>query len=638
MDKQEALIEFLKGLRIAINNSLAYSPQHPFFLKSAQEFKEKIDGLFSILNPIKVNVGQEAIFSEGKELKKVAFSVELANILHQRKIKNIEFRPGLTVNEIAGFLSMLSMQPKEILKKGGLSRLLADAGIRFISAQDLDYSGLLGAQGEEAKDIWLYLFKDTVENNDTQKINELANNFSKTINNISIKKVIEDDKLREDLRSFLRYLKEANNENFSKCSQELSNLIVTSGVRFSADSMGKLKEVFQDLDNNDFSDILLSQLAGDTNVNSLSLALFSRLAGEDKADHIASGLAGKFAAKGDPRNKAALAKKIKDLLSESDTTSVSPAYRAALSALAKNISPEDKIFFDRAELRINYRVILLNLFLQENNPSELNLILDKLNKELESIAQEKDYNFLKHLLGALKEKKTNLPPDLLDSIEKEVTRIIEDNVWGMDESKGLDDLVDSLERVYLPADSYLSKIFQERILSVYGLRLFLKFFPSQLNVFYEHLKEARFDLEFLSQIIKVIARIDLPVSRAVLKEIFSFGNELVRVEALKAMRESKEFDPEFVFPLLKDESRMLKKAALEVLLRDNASKQKALDELLGLKSPWGINNQIVLDNIMIIRELNVREAVDYLRNFSKRRFFWNRELKDRALALLKEWA
>jgi hypothetical protein len=242
------------------------------------------------------------------------------------------------------------------------------------------------------------------------------------------------------------------------------------------------------------------------------------------------------------------------------------------------------------------------------------------------------------LLGALKEKKANLPPDLLNSVETEVTRIIEDNIWCMDESKSSKDLVDSLERVYLPADSYLSKIFQERILSVYGLKLFLKFFPSQLNIFYERLKEARFDLEFLSQIIKIISRIDLAVSRAVLKEIFSFGNELVRVEVLKAMRESGEFDPGFVLALLKDESRILKKAALEVLLRDSAFKQKALDELLGLKNPWGMNNQIVLDNIIIIRELNVREAADYLLIFSKRRFFWNRELKVKALALLKEWA
>jgi len=41
MNKEEALIEFLNGLRVAINNSLAYSRQHPFFLKTSQDFKIK---------------------------------------------------------------------------------------------------------------------------------------------------------------------------------------------------------------------------------------------------------------------------------------------------------------------------------------------------------------------------------------------------------------------------------------------------------------------------------------------------------------------------------------------------------------------------------------------------------------------
>ena len=116
MDKEEALGDFLKGLRIAINNSLAYSRQHPYFLKNSQDFKEKIEAAFKFLNSIRVDVASETIFLEGKDWQKLAFSSELANILHQRKIKSVEFKPGLTVNEVADFLSLLSLQPKEIIK------------------------------------------------------------------------------------------------------------------------------------------------------------------------------------------------------------------------------------------------------------------------------------------------------------------------------------------------------------------------------------------------------------------------------------------------------------------------------------------------------------------------------------------
>ncbi|MFH0858640.1 MAG: hypothetical protein V1842_03770, partial [Candidatus Omnitrophota bacterium] len=225
MDKQEALIEFLKGLRIAINNSQAYSRQHPYFLKSAQDFREKIDSLFNFLNPIKVSISPEALFLDGKCWDKVVFSQELAQSLHQRKIKSVEFSSGLDVNELADFLSFLSLQPKEIIKNGGLSSLLKNANSRHVCVEELDYSGFLGAQGEETKDVWLYLFKEAVEKKDTQKIDEFADNFFSGVKNLSVNSVIDDDNLRKGLGGFLRYLKDNHTDKFSQCAQEFSKLI-----------------------------------------------------------------------------------------------------------------------------------------------------------------------------------------------------------------------------------------------------------------------------------------------------------------------------------------------------------------------------------------------------------------------------
>lgn len=637
MVKEEALIEFLKGLRIAINNSLAYSRQHPYFLKSAQEFQEKIESLFDFLDPIKVNVMPKSLLLDGKDCQKLAFVPELANILHQRKIKSVEFRSGLTAGELADFLSVLSRQPKEIIKNGGLARLLIEAGIRHIRAEDLDYSGLLGSQGQEAKDVWMYLFKDTIESQNARKINELAANFSKGINNLNVKKVIEDDKLREDLRNFLRYLKETKNENFAKCSQELSSLIISSGDQFSADNIGRLKEVFQDLDNNDFSDILLSRLSDEKDLNPLSLELFSRLAGEDRVDKIASGLEGRVSVKAGLKNKTVLLKKIKDLLSDPDNTTVSPVYRRALSALLKNISSAEILSFEREQLRSNYHMIILNLLAQEDNTSGLDLLLSRLSKEWENITEEKDYRFLKYLLDTLKQKKERLSPDSLETIEKQITLIVENNIWVENPSLDLACLADSLEKSYSAASFYLEKIFQEKKLSPPGLKLFLRLFPSQLNIFYEHLKQELSDLEFLSQIIEALALIDLPVAAAVLKAIFSLGNELVKIETLKAMRSAKEFDPDFLFSLLKGKSRILKKEALAVLLRDSVTQQRAIDILLGIKSPWGRRNKLILENIIIIEELNVNVVSSYMLSFSQKKFFWNRQLRNAALKVLEKW-
>ena len=639
MNKEEALTGFIKGLRIAINNALAYSRQHPYFLKSTQEFKEKIDALFDFLNPLKFSVTPESLFLDGKYWDKITASLELAQILHQRKIKSIEFKSGLTVPELANCLSFLALQPKEIIRKGGLSGLLKDVNSQHILIEELDYSGLLGSQGEDAKDIWLYLFNEAVEKQDAQKINEFADNFSEGIKNLSVKKVIQDDKLRENLHGLLHHLKDGEKEKFFKCSQELSGLILNSGAQISADNADKLKEIFTDLDGNDFADVLLAQVSSGTNLNTLNLGLFSQLAGEEKAQNIALRLAEKVKGKTELKNKPVLFRKIKDLLSGSDSQTVSPVYHLALSSLIKDISFKDTLFFDREQLQSNYRLIILNLLIQEKDPEGLRMTLEKLDKEWTDINQNKDYKFLKNLLDALRQrdKDGDLPDGVLEDAEKRIGETVENDIWNEAIPEDLVKLADALEKNCLGVNFYLDKIFQENRLNVHALKLFFRFFPGSLSTFYERLRTRHADLDFLSQVIQILTKIDLPVSLVVLKEIFFSENELIKLEVLKAMQSFKTLDKKFIFSLLGDNSIALKKEALKVLLRDDLNKRRALNLLLGMPSPWGTKNTLILENIMIIEILGLREANEYLFALSKRKFFWNKKLRVRVLEVLNKW-
>ena len=639
MNKEEALTDFIKGLRIAINNALAYSRQHPYFLKSTQEFKEKIDGLFSFLDPVKISVTPESLFLDGKYWNKITASIELAQILHQRKIKSVEFKSGLTVSELADCLSFLALQPKEILKKGGLSSLLRDVNSQHISIEELDYSGLLGVRGEATKDIWFYLFNEAVEKQDAQKINEFADNFSEGIKNLSLKKIIEDDKLRGNLHGLLHYLKGEEKEKFLKCSQELSGLFLNSGAQVSADNIDKLKGVFSDLDGNDFADLLLSQTSDTGRLNTLNLELFSRLAGEDKAEKIASRLAEKVKGKAELKNKPALLKKIKNLLTGSDAQTVSPVYHLALGSLIKDISFKDTLFFDREQLQVNYRIIILNLLIQEKDPEGLRMILERLDKEWANINQDKDYKFLGYLLDALRQKDKNgdLPAGVLEDIEKRIGETVENGIWNEAVPEDLAQLADALDKSYSTINFYLDKIFRENKLNIHGLKLFLRFFPEDLDIFYEQLHARHADLEFLNQIIQILASINLPTSLAVLKEVFFSGNDLIKLEVLKAMRDFTVVDTEFLFSLLGEKSIVLKREALRVLRKNDADRKKALELFLGFPSPWGSRNQLILENVKIIDDLWLNEASDYLVAFSKRRFFWNKNLRNKALEVLKKW-
>jgi hypothetical protein len=639
MDKEEALTNFLKGLRIAINNALAYSRQHPYFLKSTQEFKEKIDGLFEFLDPVKINVTHESLFLDGKYWNKVATSVELAQILHQRKIKSIEFKSGLSVPELADCLNFLSLQPKEIQKKGGLSSLLREVNSQHIRIEELDYSGLLGSRGEDAKDIWSCLFNEAVDQQDARKINAIVDSFPEEIKNLSVKKVIEDDKLRGNLHGLLHYLKDGEKEKLLQCSQELSSLFLNSGTQISAENVDKLKEIFSDLDGSDLTDVLLSQVSKGASLNTLNIGLFFRLAGEERADTIVSRLAERVKSKTELKNKPELFKKIKDLLTGSDAQTVSPVYHLGLATLIKDISFKDTLFFDREQLRVNYRIIILNLLIQEKTPEGLRMLLERVDKEWENINQSRDYKFLGYLLDALrqKDKSGDLPAGVLGDIEKRIGERVENAIWNESVPEDLDKLSDALEKSCLTADFYLSKIFQENKLNLQGLKLFLRLFPKDLSIFYERLRSRRADLEFLGQVIQLLAEINLPVALAVLKEIFSSGNELIKLEVLRAMQNSKTPDTEFIFSLLGGRSIVLKKETLKVLRKNDSDRKKALGLLLGISSPWGSRNQLILENIMIIEELGLREAESYLIAFSKRRFFWNSKLRNKALEVLEEW-
>ena len=637
MDKEEALTEFLNGLRVAINNSLAYSRQHPFFLKTSQDFKAKIDQALNFLNPIKVSVSTEALFMDGKNWAKVVFSSELARILHQRKIKSIEFCSGATLEELADFLSLLSLQPKEIIRSGGLDGLLKKKEVPHIHVEDLDYSVLLGSGEESAKDIWLYLFKQTMDSRDEKKIIGFTDNFLKGVNSLNAQDVIEDDELRGDLGAFFGHLKNGDREKFLGCYHKFSAMILNSAVQATDDDIGKLKEVFSHFDNNELTDIFSTQLTSGK-LNTLNLGLFSRLAGEERAEKIVSGLTNSAEVKAGLKHNPGLLKRIKGLLSGPSEENIPATYRTALIALIKDFSPAGNFVFDYQQLRFNYRMIILDLLSQEETtPEELPLILQKLDDQLDDLEKEKDFNFLKSLLVTLKNNKRRMPIEASDNIEKRISHIVEDCIWEEDIPEGLEDVVDNLDKIFAPADFYLNKIFGERKPNAYGIKLFLKFFPSYLGVFYERLEKEHADFEFLSQIAKIVGQADLPVSLPVLKEIFSFGNELIKIEALRAMRSSKDFDPGFLFPILKGRDTILKKEALAVLLRDEACVQNAIDILLGIRSPWGIENHLILENILVVEELNLRRARDYLVAFGKKRFFWNRKLKNKALEVLESW-
>jgi hypothetical protein len=58
-----------------------------------------------------------------------------------------------------------------------------------------------------------------------------------------------------------------------------------------------------------------------------------------------------------------------------------------------------------------------------------------------------------------------------------------------------------------------------------------------------------------------------------------------------------------------------------------------------MHTAWGINKRkrITLENMRIIWELDLKEAMPQLTLLSKKKFFWNRQIRQNALSIIRGW-
>lgn len=639
MDREETLNEFLKGLRIVLNNAAAYPKDHPYFINSVDNFKTKVDAVFYFLNPIKINISPESLLMDGRYWEKTMLYTELAQMLHLRKIKSVGFKEGLTIQELVDFLSSAAMPKKEILRRGGIKNILNEDKIPHIAVEELDYSQLLHGEGEETKDIWIYLFGDVIEKKDQTRINEFADNFKNIIGKFKAKDLFEDEELTQNVSNFLTYLKEHQKAKFNGCANEVFNVVLKYKDILSDQRLDNIKLLFKDLNDENLAQLLWDEILTDESFDINSFHLFSLLTGKDRENGISSFLLNAVANRKSLQDNFKATKKVQDLLTLSSEQLIPDTYQNILRSLLKDIPVERELFFDRNILRNNYHYLLINLMGIETDNERLNLVLESLNQELEEIIKEKDLKYIKSLLESLKnKKKENVSlSDLFDELDKRISKFIETIIWEGSISSDLEYFVNSLQKSSLDADFYLDRIFDENKVSAYILKLFFKFFPLDTHLFYKDLEAKRHDIEFLTNIIDSLKQIESYLSIEVLKKIYSFANELVKIEILKAMQVLSKSDEDFLFSVLKTRDISLKKEALIALVRDKKNVEKIIATLLDIPNLLGLKNNIIQDNLLLIEGVELKEAENYLLSLSKKAFFWNRNIRDKAKEILGKW-
>jgi len=640
VDKDQLLKDFFRSFKVTLTNAFSYSKDHPYFLKSAEDLKSKLELVLQAINPFIIGVTNVSLMADGKSWEKTGPYDELANIFHQRKIKNIQITPGAGTPELIKFLSIISLPQKDILKAGGANQILRHEGLPHFFIEELDYSSFLKEQGQEVADVWGYLLKDTLSRADRVKIDELADNFGNVLGKIREADLFGSGNLSESINDFLTYLKGNDKPKFNKCAKEVFSWLLQNKRLLNDEKIGKIRKIFEDLHEDDFMELLWEGLINEEEFDALSLQLFAKISQQGNQEAFAGNLLKKIRSSQTLKNNPRVAKKIQDLLVNPHEDSVSAVYRNTLNSLLKEITFFGESVFDRVKLRSNFRYILLSLLASGQDRQRLKLIIENMNKELDLAIEDKDLDYLRDLWEFMLTRKRD-DPVLAQLKVKKIPEFVENMFWNNALPAGYESLCDRLSGPSNELNFYLEELFNAPELKPEALKLFFRFFGSDLSAFYLSLGKKRQDTEFLIKIVTALGRVDTPIALEVLKRVYSFANVLVKTEVLNAIQKSDTYrvtkpDYAFLTLVLASPAATIRKSAILVLAINAEARAKSAEILFSAVHPWGSRKRINLENLRIVQELNLREADRYVISLSHKRFFWNRQVREKASQILKE--
>lgn len=144
----------LRGLIKLLNAIRFYPPGHPSLQETTRDSLQAVLPLFQgqveffafTVRKDHFALGEEKIGADNAPLAK------LATYLFIRRVQQLMFLPGLSVRELWSFAQMLTLDPAETHKRGGVPKLLVQLRIAAIAANELDLAKVL-ARNEEMEEL-----------------------------------------------------------------------------------------------------------------------------------------------------------------------------------------------------------------------------------------------------------------------------------------------------------------------------------------------------------------------------------------------------------------------------------------------------------------------------------------------------
>jgi hypothetical protein len=638
MHKEEVLKDFLNTLKISFKNASMYGIDHPAFSESVSKLNTKINNLFGFLIPISLGFTTNSLFIDGRYWEKLHLYQEIASTFHFRKLKRIEIIEGISIEELVYFISRLSISSRDVIKKGGPSKILDEDEIPHITFEELDYYELLKGTGEEIKDIWVVLLQEALETQNDQKIRELADSFEKVIKAFETDDIVESDEMIDTLSEFFPQLETIDEKKYRECAKEFVQTILRSKKSLTDTDSQNLRKITSRFRGKDMAGTFWEEILTDDSFDSLNLDIFTKLVEKDKHEGVAHFMASIFRKNESLQSNPKVIKKMEELLSDSSSPMISEIYRNTLSTLLSEITFMEELTFQSDTLYLNYRFMLVNFIEKEENKNEIIVVLQKLIGEWEKIAEKKDYECIKAIYDTLEKKKEELSSEsVFKELRNNIIEFIEKEILHGEISVYFEYFINAFKKSAFDVNAYLGKIFTDGNITTYSIGAFFKFFKEYLFYFNINLEQYSSDTQFIRKMIGSLSMIDTAISLLTLKDIYQLGERRVKIEVLQAMQNLTEYDTKFLLPIMKEKDLRLKAEAFVILIKDEDNRNNILKTLFSIPSPFGLKNKRLIENIRIVEQKDVKEAEPYLISMSKKKNFWNKKLRTNAKRVLEKW-
>jgi len=629
---------FLKSLRVALTNVSIYFANHPIFIKSTQELEEKISELFQSESSLDIEISYNLLSCNREEFKSSALVDEMRDFFHRRKVKSISIEKGVSLQSLTVFLQKVNSSPKDILLAGGLRAILTKEKIVQIKVEDLDYSNLLSDSSLEYKYTWFYVLKKSLATKDSANLQILADNFERMLEQLDLSHPADLGELGSVIGDFFQYLRQNDQVRFLSCLSSLVKLILEVPGDLISD-VNKFKDIFTGLETNDLAGIIFSKLQNTKDFDSLNFNLFSQLVKRENHEQIASSLAGRLAKakwiKSDPK----AIEKIKGIFSLPKDSYLSEVYRHNLSSILSTISLGEGDTFDRRHLNTNYRLMLLDLLNFEVDIKQLDLIFEKILVELSDCFRNNNQDYVVKFIDVFEKKRSEISNlrSYREELDAGVSSFLEDAIFSKQSEFDFSRLISIIRKPTHDGQFYLDKTFKQKLPNRYVFQIFFKFFSKDINRFCQQFKLYSRNIKLAKGIIDNLKFLDASTAIVIFKSIFIFSNDFIKLEILKAMRELSSHDSAFLFEILKTERILLRRQAFLNLVKYPQSRSRLAAELLSLSNPFGIRTHRLKENLEFIAGQPFSEARQYLSRLAKYKFFWNRDIRKKAVDILAKY-